>query len=106
MQLLQIGKAGVGLHLSVYLLDYLSVYLLLPIRNYQQDICAVMHNPVRENKTNITFFKEKLQKAFDIKISLLTTSVYFSLKILHEIYIFRKSFFKLIVNYFFVKDDQ
>ena len=71
-----------------------------------QEICAAIHNPVQDDKTITTFFKEKLKNAFDIKASLLSTSVYFSLKTLCDIYLFQNSFFKLIMNYFLVKDDQ
>ena len=72
---------------------------------YLRDICAAIHNPVLEDKTNITLFQEKLKSAFDIKVSLLSISVYFSLKIQREIYLFLKSSFELIVNYLSVKDD-
>ena len=72
---------------------------------YLRDICAAIHNPVLEDKTNITFFQEKLKSAFDIKASSRSISVYFSLKTLCEIYLFLKSFFELIVSYLSVKND-
>ena len=61
---------------------------------------------IQKDKTNITFFKEKLQNIFDIKASLLSTGVYFFLKTLREIYLFRNNFFELMMNYFSVTDDQ
>ena len=61
---------------------------------------------IQEDKTNITFFKEKLQNTFDIKASLLSTGVYFFLKTLREIYLFWNNFFELMMNYFSVTDGQ